>query len=138
MKTLDRGKGLNIYEDIPMIVAVDLDGVLLKHNGDWDIDWVNMCKDMQSNGIELILWTCRNTSILWNRVEELRKMGLEFGYVNENVKEVRDNYQSEGRKIFAHKYIDDQMAGYSKLSVIDMIQDIYDYRDSMEYYKGGI
>lgn len=101
------------------IIAVDFDGVLYKGEDKWpDIGEANQplidfLKSRKQVGDRLILWTCRNNlneehNDLVKAVEWCEKHGLIFDAVNENIKEIRDQFQGDSRKIAADIYIDDK------------------------------
>ena len=54
----------------------------------------------------LILYTCRHDEDLQDAINYLSVHGIHFDYVNENVKELIDEY-GDCRKIYADVYIDD-------------------------------
>ena len=95
------------------IIAVDFDGTLFTDeypnigNPIWNV--INYCKIEQEKGAIIFLWTCRNGEVLEEAVNKCKEVGLFFDYVNENTKEHRDRHDgNEGRKIYAHEYIDDK------------------------------
>lgn len=132
IKSLDIGYGLNLYRDIPMVVAMDLDGVLFNYDGEPNDMWILWSRVMQKLGIKVVLWTCRVELDMW--LEKLKEREFVPDKVNANIDEVVRNYPSEGRKIFAHLYLDDQMIGFSKLTPYDIMDEILKYRNGMEYY----
>ena len=114
------------------IIAVDFDGTL--HTGTWpEIGDVNMtvfnfCRNEQSNGARLILWTNRVGEQLEDAVAWCKERGLEFDAVNENLPELIELYGNDCRKINADIYIDDkavnpmrrrQIAGLTSLNPYD-------------------
>ncbi len=63
----------------------------------------------QQKNNTLILWTCRNGDALLEAIKFCENYGLMFNYINENTKEVLDNYGGiDNRKITADIYIDDK------------------------------
>lgn len=98
-----------------MVIAVDFDGTIVKN--DWPkigkvrlfsipvLKWLNKHHD-------LILYTCREGSLL-NEVDEfLWKQGFVFKYANINLGSRIREYGNDCRKISADLYIDDRAAGY--------------------------
>lgn len=98
-----------------MIIAVDFDGVLCEKK--WpDIGKPNrrMFKYLirrKEKGDTLILWTCRCGQRLDDAIMFCLAHGLAFDYVNANVRENVEKFGNDSRKVFAHRYIDDQNVG---------------------------
>lgn len=61
---------------------------------------------MKNKNSIIILYTCRHDEELKSALDYLKMNGIEFDYVNENVKELIDKY-GDCRKIYADVYIDD-------------------------------
>lgn len=97
-----------------MIIAVDFDGVLCEKKfpaiGAPNRKLIAHLVNLRINGAKIILWTCRNGSLLDDAVLWCNKQGLSFDAVNENLQENIEQYGGDTRKIFAHVYIDDQNA----------------------------
>lgn len=97
-----------------MKIAVDFDGTIVENQfpriGKERIFAFRTLAEMQKNGHQLILWTCRAGRELEEAVAFCRKNGIEFYAVNANYpEEVFDN--SISRKIVADYYIDDRIPG---------------------------
>jgi hydroxymethylpyrimidine pyrophosphatase-like HAD family hydrolase len=92
-----------------MIVAVDFDGTLCKHDypeiGEPNYKVVAKLRRMRQEGHKLILWTCRSGEHLQEAVEACKDWGLEFDAVNENIDPAPD---FNPKKVFAHIYLDDR------------------------------
>ena len=101
---------------LPKIVAVDFDGTLVEDAfpeiGRENPEMFELCKQLKDQGIRIILWTSRaNDNEMRNldrAVEFCRNKGLEFDAVNENIKEVREMFGGDTRKVYADLYIDDK------------------------------
>lgn len=97
---------------LPYIIAVDFDGTLvedrfpkigaLKENV-----WIDM-RRARAAGAKIILWTSRDHENLKDAVEFCRALGFEFDAVNENLKETRDMFNNDTRKVYANEYWDDK------------------------------
>lgn len=92
------------------IIAIDFDGTLCKNAfpkiGDPYNAVIEFVLTCGAAGAKLILWTCRTGKYLEDAIRWCAKRGLTFDAVNENYSYDR-SYGPEGRKIFAHYYIDD-------------------------------
>lgn len=101
---------------LPKIVAVDFDGTLVEDAfpeiGRENPEMFELCKQLKDQGIRIILWTSRaNDNEMRNldrAIEFCRNKGLEFDAVNENIKEVREMFGGDTRKVYADLYIDDK------------------------------
>lgn len=105
-----------------MIYAIDFDGVLCE-NAYPDIGEPNhlalaAVKRLRELGHTVILWTCRHDDELDAALEWLRKLGVEFDYVNENVPWLIEEY-GDCRKIAADRYIDDKIPGWEWEDVLE-------------------
>lgn len=95
------------------IVAVDFDGTLFENSypqiglPKWNV--INKCKELMRKGVDLILWTCRESTDLENAVNACLAVGLEFKYINENPQWAIDKWSgNDSRKVGADYYIDDK------------------------------
>jgi hypothetical protein len=61
-----------------------------------------MLRDLRGLGVKLILWTCREGEALVKAEYWCLTYGLHFDAVN------TDYIEREGRKVYAHLYIDDK------------------------------
>ena len=109
------------------IVAVDFDGTLVENKypeigkplrGFTDDTLFNELIALRKHGVKVILWTSRLGKELENAVNFCKSMGLEFDAVNDDLKEIKDEFDSykewqktkypECRKVHADIYIDDK------------------------------
>lgn len=92
-------------------VAVDFDGTLfIEEYPEIGIPiWstINYVKNLKEHGVELILHTNREGTLLKNAIEACRSVGIEFDAINENVAWRVDQW-GQSRKIGADLYIDDK------------------------------
>ena len=105
----------NQMETLPYIIAVDFDGTLVEDKFP-DIGkkrekvWAAM-EYARSKGAKIILWTSRDHHNLEAAVEYCRQQGFEFDAVNENLKECREMFDNDTRKVFANEYWEDKAIG---------------------------
>ena len=104
------------------IIAVDFDGTLFTDKspnvGEPIWETINYCKKRKENGEILILWTCRNGKDLDIALKACSEVGLVFDYINENtIEHALKHKGNEGRKIYAHEYIDDKAKHIKDLEV---------------------
>lgn len=112
----NKSVGKSEMSTLPKIVAVDFDGTLVEDAfpeiGRENPEMFELCKQLKEQGIRLILWTSRaNDNEMRNldqAVEFCRSKGLEFDAVNENLKEAREMFGGDTRKVYADLYIDDK------------------------------
>ncbi len=94
------------------IIAVDFDGTLCTECypriGDANINLINALIQRRKYGDKLILWTCREETLLAEAIEWCKQYGLYFDVVNDNLEEVKQKYQHNSRKITADIYVDDK------------------------------
>ena len=93
-----------------MLIAVDFDGTITNigtypHLGTINEKAVEVLKDLQTKGNQIILWTCRSGELLNNAIKACKDCGLEFDYINESP------FETGSRKIVADIYIDDACLG---------------------------
>lgn len=102
----------NQMAELPYIIAVDFDGTLVddefpnigkKREKVW-----NAMEYARSKGAKIILWTSRDHHNLDAAVEYCRQQGFEFDAVNENLKECREMFDNDTRKVFANEYWEDK------------------------------
>lgn len=95
-----------------MIIAVDFDGTLCEecypNIGKPNIRLINYLVQRRNMGDKLILWTCREESLLEDALKWCGQWGLEFDAVNDNLEEIKNFYNHNSRKITADYYIDDK------------------------------
>lgn len=94
------------------IIAFDFDGTLCTNAypriGEPNSHVIEYALARQKEGAILILWTCRTDNRLEEAVEWCRNQGLIFDAVNDNADVVKCVFGDNGRKIFAHLYVDDR------------------------------
>lgn len=116
--------------DPSVVVAVDFDGTLTTHDaltgGDANLDEVavDACKEMQSLGAFLCLWTSREGVQLRKAIEMCSMAGLSFDAINEG-----NGLRGKSRKINADFYIDDR----AELDEIDWLAWLDKVRMEVEY-----
>ena len=96
-----------------MIIAVDFDGTLSKAPypsvGEPNKLLFKYLIDRQSDGDEIILWTCRVGKPLDAAVDFCKEQGLTVDAVNENLPWVLKAWDNKDtRKVYADLYIDDK------------------------------
>jgi hypothetical protein len=95
-------------------IAVDFDGTIVEHAypeiGKEMLFAFLTLKELNKNGVRLILWTFRSGKELEEAVEYCRKNGIEFYAVNKNYPEEVMN-ETISRKIDADIFIDDRNLG---------------------------
>lgn len=95
------------------VVAVDFDGTLFTEDrfpevGEPIYSNINFVKSLKSEGVQLILWTCREGDILEDAVEACKSVGIEFDAINQNLQWRIDKYGNDCRKVGADLYLDDK------------------------------
>jgi len=104
-----------------MIIAVDLDGTLCIENypniGEANTELINTLIARRQAGDKVILWTCREETLLENAVVWCKQQGLEFDAINDNLEEIKLKYHHNSRKITADIYIDDKARGMSAIEM---------------------
>lgn len=99
--------------DLPKIVAIDFDGTLVEDNfpeiGTPYPEMFDLVKQLQTQGVKVILWTCRDGYHLSDAVHYCcSEWGIIFDAVNQNVREVQGLFNNDTRKVYADLYIDDK------------------------------
>lgn len=98
-----------IEYDYTVLVAIDFDGTLTKKddfiNKDiiFDKKAIKWLRKIRKLPVKLIMWTCRENEKLEVAINELKKIGIKFDYLNED-----NNKRGIHRKISAEFYIDDR------------------------------
>ncbi len=100
---------------LPYIIAVDFDGTLVEDRfpeigARRDPVWAKL-QEARNSGAKIILWTSRDNGNLQAAIEFCEEQGLIFDAVNENLKEVRELFNNDTRKVFADEYWDDKAIG---------------------------
>lgn len=95
------------------VAAIDFDGTLFTENrfpevGDPIYKNIEYVKSLKKNGVELILYTNREGSLLDDAVSSCKEVGLEFDAINENLQWRIDLYGNDCRKIGADIYFDNK------------------------------
>ena len=94
------------------VIAVDFDGCLCEAN--WpDIGAPRMpvIRELllqQAEGAKIILWTCREGEQLQAAVMWCLNHGIKFDAINDNLKENKERYGNNCRKVWATEYWDDK------------------------------
>ena len=98
-----------------MIFAIDFDGTIVANRypaiGKLKHDTANFIKQLKAHGHTWILWTMREGETLEDALDFLAMHDLLPDYVNDNVPELKKEFGSNPRKVFAHYYIDDHNVG---------------------------
>ena len=90
-----------------MIVATDFDGTLYD-KGNINHGLIAYLKQRQTNGDEIILWSCREGKSLQDAVRICDGNGLRFNAVNCNTPAGLKKLGHNSRKVYADMYIDDK------------------------------
>lgn len=97
-----------------MIIAVDFDGTLCENAwpeiGKPNKALIDFLKERRKNGDKLILWTMRESFLLYKAIVWCTEHGLYFDAVNDNEQSQKDKWQNNPRKVYADWYIDDHNA----------------------------
>lgn len=122
-------KEFNPYRDLESTyVAVDYDGTLIKEDGSYDEDAIVCLQNLSNFNIKFILWSCRPVDFLEKVADDFKsKYHIVFSHINDNCDTIKKVYDIEGRKIFAHFYIDDQACGFRKIDWYDIERMILSY-----------
>ena len=105
--------GFNPYKDIEFtLCAIDYDGTIVDDNEEFIPVALEGLKALKNFNIKIILWSCRPNEYLEGVKERLRKEGIEIDYINDNCEPIKERYEVESRKVFAHLYFDDQAVGF--------------------------
>lgn len=98
-----------IEYDYTVLVAIDFDGTITKKDDfintkiEFDRKAVKYIKKIRKLPVKLILWTCRENEKLEQAVNELKNIGIEFDYLNQD-----NGKRGIHKKISAEFYIDDR------------------------------
>jgi hypothetical protein len=97
------------------VIAIDFDGTIAVDDypnvGPEISGAIDSIKEIQSLGVDTVLWTCRGGVPLDNALSWLSERGVEFEFVNENTTTELDFWGTNPRKIAADIYIDDRVVG---------------------------
>ena len=100
-----------------MIIAIDFDGTIVKHEypniGEEVSRAIFWIKKFQEEGAKIILYTMRSDEKLQAAVNYCEKNGIDLWGVNKNP----DQYKwTNSNKVYAHAYIDDAAFGCPLIS----------------------
>jgi hypothetical protein len=116
-------------------IAVDFDGTIVEHEypkiGKEKLFAFRTLKELEKQGVRLILWTFRTGKELEEAVEYCRNNGIEFYAVNKNYpEEVVD--ETVSRKIDADIYIDDKnLGGFPGWSEVWQVLNPYEVQEKL-------
>jgi len=95
-------------------IAIDFDGCLCTDDfpaiGEPNWAVINRAKTEQRAGAGLILWTCREGSLLLDAVAACAGWGLTFDAINESLPDWIEKFRTRPRKVGASEYWDDKAA----------------------------
>ena len=96
-----------------MLIAVDFDGTIVKHKypeiGHLVPGALEGIRELQANGHQVSLYTCRTGDELTHAVRFLQLHDMEFHSINYNRWD--DEFGTGGIKMYADIYIDDKAVG---------------------------
>lgn len=96
-------------------IAVDFDGTLCENVwpeiGPVKTDIMEIIKQLQSEGFQIVLWTCRTDDKLNAAVDFCTEHGLIILVANDNPKYLQGLYNNNPRKLGADMFIDDRNCG---------------------------
>lgn len=126
------------------VAAVDFDGTLFTEDAyplvgkpiDKNISYVQY---LQDEGVQLILWTCREGEDLKRAIEACEAQGIKFDAVNSNLEWRTAMYGNDCRKVGADIYIDDKSLNLDRSSewVTDRYQIVTCKSCGKEAYSRG-
>ena len=124
-----------------MIIAVDFDGTLCIENypniGEANTELINTLIARRQAGDKVILWTCREETLLKNAVDWCKQQGLEFDAINDNLEEIKLQYQHNSRKITADIYIDDKARGMSAIEMYKGNMERWTFQPFVKHASGS-
>lgn len=95
----------------PRCIAVDFDGTICVDAypdiGAPRQNVIQRAKQAREDGVELVLWTCREGQLLADALKACAEWGLEFDAVNDNPPRRVAFYGTNPRKVGADEYWDD-------------------------------
>lgn len=114
------------------IIAVDFDGTITTCSdmGNEPVIRENakeVLERLYDDGIQLVLWTCRTGQYMEQAIQFLEDNNMLhlFAAINENIREVKDTYGVDSRKVGADIYIDDRNVFTSEINWVDIENWIY-------------
>ena len=97
------------------VIAVDFDGTLVENKYPKVGKLIDKAKAVVNrfalSGGKVIIWTCREGSSKLEAIEFLRRNGVMFHAVNDNIPERVRKFGNNCRKVGADMYIDDRANG---------------------------
>lgn len=98
-----------------MIIAIDFDGTICRSKFP-TIEGLQpyakeVITELHKRGHYIIIWTCRTNDHLLDATNWLLEQGIPFHRINAGNPDNVRQYGNEGRKIYAHQYIDDKNFG---------------------------
>lgn len=94
------------------VIAVDFDNTIAKTRYPEIVEpipeTINFLRKAKENGVTIILWTCREGTVLDDAVEWCKRNNVPIDLVNENVPSRSEYWGNDSRKIGADLYIDDK------------------------------
>lgn len=98
-----------------MIIAIDFDGTIVEDAypeiGKIKENAKRVINRLHAEGHYIIIWTCRNGSLLYKAVQFLHQNDVKFHAANESNADNVAKYGSDTRKVSADIYIDDKIIG---------------------------
>lgn len=95
-----------------MIIGIDFDGTLVKHDypdiGEPNTKLIYKLKKLRELGHKVILWTCRDKKELEEAIEYCASVGLIFDAVNDDLPEIKQSFKNKSHKVYADIYLDDR------------------------------
>ena len=92
-------------------IAVDFDGTLYNKEGKPRLELIERLNELQKNGVNLVLWTCRGGIKLIEAIEWCKHYGLIFDAINDDLKQIKDRHYDKSNKVMVHLYLDDRTIG---------------------------
>lgn len=104
------------------VVAVDFDGTIVTEAfpniGEIKHETVLLMKVLREKGHNIVIWTARSGKFLEEAEEFLILNGIPYDYINENPEDEFYKRGEQGRKIFAHIYLDDRAYNIEDISKV--------------------
>ena len=121
------------------IIALDFDGVIMSGIDFTDMNQppvegaIDTIKELKAMGCEIILWTSRVNKGMFEAIDYLKKYDI-FDCFSGFNSEAPSTPFKQGRKIFAHYYVDDlNLEGFGgyKLLLETVKRDLKEYKESI-------
>ena len=103
------------------VIALDFDGTLCENKypeigaPKWDV--IRRAKQEKEAGTKLILWTCREGTLLKDALAACRRWGLELDAVNDSLASWKRYFGNDTRKIGATEYWDDKAVNVRDIEI---------------------